>query len=68
MAVRICPGVFRFAFGLKTAGDLVKIGSGKTPGWTQQKSIAAFFDGELSARSPGTGSTYALGQNDLSFG
>jgi hypothetical protein len=33
------PERFRFAFGPKTAGDIVEIGSRKTSGGTQQNSL-----------------------------
>ncbi len=46
-------GRFRFAFGPKTAGDVVQIGFGKTPG-AQQNTIAAFYASELYVRLRGT--------------
>src|SRR5471030_1359717 len=58
----------RFVFRPQTADDLVELGSGKEAGGTQQNSIAGFFHRELSARSPGTGSTYILGHDDLALG
>jgi len=41
---------FRFALGPQTAGDLVKIGCGKTWGGMQQNSIAAFLTIRLSTK------------------
>ncbi len=57
----------RFAFGPQTAGDLVEISFREAVRGTQQNSIAGFFDGELRARRPGSGSSYVLGEDDLAL-
>jgi hypothetical protein len=58
---------FRFAFGLKTTGDLVETSSRETARGAQQNSIPGFFNGEFSAWRPGAGNAYILGQDDLAL-
>jgi hypothetical protein len=60
-------GRFRFAFRPQTACHLVQISFGETAGSAQQNAIARFFNRELRAGRPSSGSPYCRGQNNLAL-